>query len=54
MSFVEYKSYILLNNNLSSLWERDLCKGGDSMVDSGEMASEEETKVLKKLTALIR
>ena len=47
----EDKSYKLLKDKLSSLWERDLCEGGDSMADSGEMASEEETKLLKRLTA---
>ena len=49
----EDKSYKLLKDKLSSLWERDLCEGGDSMA-SGEMASEEETKLLKRLTAFIR
>ena len=44
----------MLKDKLSSLWERDLCEGGDSMADSGEMASEEETKLLKRLTAFIR
>ena len=39
----EDKSYKLLKDKLSSLWERDLCEGGDSMADSGEMVSEEET-----------
>ena len=48
----EDKSYKLLKDKLSSLWERDHCEGGDSMADSGEMASEEETKLLKRLTAL--
>ena len=42
----EDKSYKLLKDKQSSLWERDLCEGGDSMADSGEMASEEKTKLL--------
>ena len=50
----EDKSYKLLKDKLSSLWERVLCEGGDSMADSGKMASEEETKLLKRLTAFIR
>ena len=50
----EDKSYKLLKDKLSSLWERDLCEGGDSIADSGEMASEGETKLLKRLTAFIR
>ena len=45
----EDKSYKLLKDKLSSLWERDFCEGGDSMADSEEMASEEETKLLKRL-----
>ena len=47
----EAESYRLLKDKLSSLWQRDLCEGGDSMADSGEMASEVETKPLKILTA---
>ena len=47
----EAESYKLLKAKLSSLWKRDLCEGGDSMADSGEMASEVETKPLKVLTA---
>ena len=47
----EDKLYKLLKDNL---WERDLCEGGDSMADSGEVASEEETKLLKRFTAFIR
>ena len=50
----EGKSYKLLKDKLSSLWERHLCEEGVSMADSGEMASEEETKLLKRLTAWIR
>ena len=50
----EDMSYKLLKVKLSSLWERVLCEGGDSMADSGKMASEEETKLLKRLTAFIR
>ena len=47
----EDESYKLLKDKLSSLWERDLCKGGDSMADSGEMVSDVATKQLKVLTA---
>ena len=32
----EAESYKLLQVKLSSLWERDLCEGGDSMADSGD------------------
>ena len=47
----ETESYKLVKVKLSSLWERDFCEGGDGMADSGEMASEVETKPLKVLIA---
>ena len=50
----EDESYKLLKEKLSSLWERDLCEGGDSMADSRETISGAETKLLKVLTAWIR
>ena len=42
----EDESYKLLKDKLSSLWERDLCEVGDSMADSGEMASDVATKLV--------